>query len=119
MTTAMETALRNTYLARIIEALLAAGEQTLQVGSNEISLPCVDAEGNEAFVNIKVSVPRGTRVDGGYAPYDGFAAAEAYAIDLKEKEEKRKATEAKKAAKIAADKAKREAKAAKAKADGE
>ena len=118
MTTAMETALRTSRLNQIVKALTDAGEEVLFVGTNEITIPCVDADGNEGFVNVKVSVPRGTRNgDGTYDPYDGYAVAEFFANDQKEKAEKKKATEAKKAAKIAADKAKREAKAAKAAAE--
>ena len=115
--TALESALRNDFLTKLISAL--ADEEVLRVGSNEIAIPCVDAAGNDAWVNVKVSTPRGTRNgDGGYNPYDGYAAAEDYALDCAEKAEKRKVAEEKKAAKIAKDKAKREAAKA-AREDGE
>ena len=115
--TALESALRNDFLAKLISAL--ADEEVLRVGSNEIAIPCVDAAGNDAWVNVKVSTPRGTRNgDGGYNPYDGYAAADDYALDCAEKAEKRKVAEEKKAAKIAKDKTKREAVKA-AQEDGE
>lgn len=117
--TARETALRNDFLSKLIALL--TDEEVLRVGSNEISIPCVDAEGNDAWVNVKVSTPRGTRNgDGGYNDYDGYAAAEDYALDCAEKAEKRKVAEEKKAAKIAADAKRRAEKAAKkAEKDGE
>ena len=94
MTTAMETALRTARLNQIVKALTDAGEEVLFVGTNEITIPCVDADGNEGFVNVKVSVPRGTRNgDGTYDPYDGYAVAEFFANDQKEKAEKKKAME--------------------------
>lgn len=110
--TAKEKELRERYLALLTSAL--ADEECLAVSANEIAIPCLDAEGNESCVIVKVSTPRGSRNgDGSYTPYDPYAAAEDYKLDVAEKLEKKKATEAKKAAKIAADKAKREAKAAK------
>ena len=106
--TARETALRSDFMTRLIA--LFPDEEILRVGSNEIAIPCIDAEGYEAWVNVKVSTPRGTRDgNGGYNDYDGYAAAEEYKAECEIKEEKRKAAEAKKAAKIAKDKAKREA----------
>ena len=65
----------------------------------------------------KVSIPRGTRNGNGYDPYDGYAAAEDYKIDLAEKAEKKAAAEAKKAAKIAKDQKAREEKKALAEAN--
>ena len=67
---------------------------------------------------IKVSIPRGTRNgEGGYTPYDGYAVAEDYQIDLQEKAQKKADAEAKKQAKIAKDKAKRAEKEALAEAN--
>ena len=115
----LETALRKDYLAFITEALSNQREiDALSVGPSEIAIPCLDADGNEAWVLVKVSVPRGTRNgEGGYDPYDGYAVAEDYALDLAEKAEKKKASEAKKQAKIEKDKAKRAEKAALAEAN--
>ena len=115
----LETALRKTYLEMIKSMLSEQCEiDALSVSASEMAVPCLDAEGNEAWVLIKVSVPRGTRNgEGGYDPYDGYAVAEDYAIDLAEKAEKKKASEAKKQAKIAKDQAKRAEKAALAEAN--
>lgn len=115
----LETALRNTYLD-LIRNMVSEKVETdaLTVSASELAIPCLDAEGNEKFVLIKVSIPRGTRNgEGGYDPYDGYAVAEDYAIDCEEKAQKKADAEAKKQAKIARDKAKREEKKAVAEAN--
>ena len=115
----LETALRNTYLD-MIRNMVATQVETdaLTVSASELAIPCLDAEGNEKFVLIKVSIPRGTRNgEGGYDPYDGYAVAEDYAIDLQEKAEKKAEAEAKKQAKIARDQKAREEKKALAEAN--
>jgi hypothetical protein len=110
----LETKLRNTYLDLIREMVSTQVEtDALTVGASELAIPCVDDEGNETFVLIRVSVPRGTRNgNGGYDPYDGYAVAEDYAIDCEEKAKKKADSEAKKQAKIARDQKKREEKKA-------
>lgn len=100
--------LRNSYLTLISDYLKDKGEEILVTGSNEICLPCVDAEGNDEFLVITFKVPTGSR-DGD--PYDGYSIAEDYAMKQTAKAEKAKESAAKKAAKIAKDKADREAKA--------
>ena len=115
----LETALRNTYLD-LIRTMVSEQVDTdaLAVSASELAIPCLDAEGNEKFVLIKVSIPRGTRNgEGGYDPYDGYAAAEDYAQDLQEKAEKKADAEAKKQAKIARDQKAREEKKALAEAN--
>ena len=115
----LETALRNTYLD-LIRTMVSEQVETdaLAVSASELAIPCLDAEGNEKFVLIKVSIPRGTRNgEGGYDPYDGYAAAEDYAQDLQEKAEKKADAEAKKQAKIARDQKAREEKKALAEAN--
>lgn len=112
--TAIERELRGRYLVMLNELLSNANEELLEVSANEYAIPCLDAEGNETCVIIKVSVPRGTRNgDGSYTPYDCYAVAEQYADECKEKEEKKKVADEKKAAKIASDAKKRAEKAAK------
>ncbi len=105
--------LRNSYLTLVSDFLKEKGEEILVTGSNEICLPCVDAEGNDEFVVITFKVPTGSR-DGD--PYDGYGIAEDYAMKCEAKAEKAKETARKKAEKIAKDKADREARA-KAKAE--
>ena len=106
----LETKLRNTYLDMISEMVSNQVEtDALPVSASELAIPCLDEEGNEKFVLIKVSIPRGTRNgEGGYNPYDGYAAAEDYAIDCQEKAQKKADAEAKKQAKIAHDQKVRE-----------
>ena len=114
----LETALRNKYLSFISQVISQEMEiDALSVSASELAIPCLDAEGNEKFVLIKVSIPRGTRNGaGGYEPYDGYTAAEDYALDCEEKKAKKEASEAKKQAKIARDEAKRAEKKAVAEA---
>lgn len=115
----METMIRNDFLALIAKAIEAEKEtDALPVSANEIAVPCLDAEGNEAWAVIKVSIPRGTRNGkGGYEPYDGYAIAEDYQIDLEEKAQKKAKAEEKKQAKIAKDQKVREEKKALAEAN--
>ena len=115
----LETALRNTYLSFISQTISQEMEtDVLTVSASELAVPCLDDEGNEKFVLIKVSIPRGTRNgSGGYDPYDGYAVAEDYAEDCKEKAQKKADAEAKKQAKIAKDEQKRAEKKALAEAN--
>ena len=74
----LETALRNKFLSFISDTISQEMEtDVLPVSASEVTIPCLDEEGNEKFVLIKVSIPRGTRNgQGGYDPYDGYAVAE-------------------------------------------
>ena len=114
----LETALRNKFLSFITDSISQNMEtDVLPVSASELAIPCLDDEDNEKFVLIKVSIPRGTRNgQGGYDPYDGYAAAEDFAADLEEKAAKKEASEAKKQAKIAADEKRRAEKKAMAEA---
>ena len=111
----LREALRLGMLEKVSAFLTAEGEEVLRTNSNEIALPCVDADGNDDFIVITFKVPTGQRGDDGEA-YDGYGEAEAYAMKVAEKTAKAKEAAAKKAAKIAKDKAEREARA-KAKAE--
>lgn len=115
----LETKLRNQYLDMISEMISNQMEtDALPVSASELAIPCLDEEGNEKFVLIKVSIPRGTRNgEGGYDPYDGYAVAEDYAQDCVEKAQKKADAEAKKQAKIARDQKAREEKKALAEAN--
>lgn len=98
---------RAEYLKVVSEYLTNIGEEVLITGSNELTLPCVDSDGNDIFVTITFKVPVGSR-DG--EPYDGYAMAEDYKMKQTAKAEKAREAAEKKAAKIAKDKALREAK---------
>ena len=99
----LESEIRSRLFAAILPVLREMGEEPLAVSNSEYTFPVVDSEGNEAFANLKISIPRGTRSEDGYIPYDGYAAAEEYAAELEDKrlrsaakeEKKRKAEEEK------------------------
>ena len=101
-------ALRNQYLNLITELLAGADEEVLRVKSNEIAIPCVDAEGNDSYVVVTIKVPTGSR-DGDV--YDGYGEAESYAIKCRQNAEKAQKAAEEKARKIARDQAMREQKA--------
>ena len=115
----LENALRNQFLTFVTEQVQTNFDtDVLAVSASELAIPCLDAEGNEKFVLIKISIPRGTRNgEGGYDPYDGYAVAEDYAQDCVEKAQKKADAEAKKQAKIARDQKAREEKKALAEAN--
>lgn len=110
---ATNDALRLDYTNKLVEALASLGEEVLRVGSNEIAIPVVDAEGEDNFVTFTVKVPTGSR-DGD--AYDGYSMAQDYAMRQEEKKAKAEKAAADKARKIARDekmrKQKAEAKAA-------
>ena len=84
----------------------------------DFAIPCLDEEGNEKWILVKVSIPRGSRNgEGGYDPYDGYSVAEDYQFDLADKAKKKRAAEEQKAKKIAADEKKRAEKKALAEAN--
>ncbi len=115
----LETALRNRFIALVKDMVNEKVDaDALPISASELVIPCLDDEGNEKWVQIKVSIPRGTRNgEGGYNPYDGYAAAEDYTLDCEEKAAKKEAAEAKKQAKIARDEKKRAEKKALAEAN--
>ena len=99
---ALETAIRNNILAIVRKAIeTELNTDALTVSASEIALPVVDAEGNEKFAIVKVSIPRGTRNGNGYDAYDGYAAADDYKAEQEEKAARKAANEAKKAQAIA------------------
>ena len=96
---ATNDALRNQYIDAVMKMLADAGEDVLRVGSNEIAIPVVDAEGEDNYVVFVVKVPTGSR-DG--EAYDAYGLAQEYTMKQAEKKEK-----AEKAAAKAAEKAKK------------
>ena len=71
---------RDGILTKIAEYLEAEYDTYVrQVASGEYTMLVPDEEGNKVYVNVKVSVPRGTRNgEGGYNPYDGYQLARNY-----------------------------------------
>lgn len=102
--TALDNELRAVYTEKVIELFTAQDEDVLRTGSSEIAFPVVDSEGNEKFVVISIKVPKGERKDG-YVPYDGYSVAEEYAINQREKADKKAKADEAKRKKIAQDEA--------------
>ena len=94
---ALNDKIRAYYLEKVKEFFADIGEEVLVTGSGEICMPCVDAEGNEKWVQFVVKVPTGTH-DG--EPFDGYSLAEDYEMKLHEKAEKAKEAARKKAEKM-------------------
>lgn len=115
----LETKLRNQFLTLINKAIETNLEtDVLPVSASELTIPCLDEEGNERWILIKVSVPRGARDgQGGYIPYDGYSIAKVYAKECEEKTEKKAKAEANKQKKIEHDQKVRAEKAALAEAN--
>ena len=91
---------RAQYMEAVRTAMVATGDEVLQVASNELAIPVVDSEGNEKWVVLTIKVPTGSR-DGD--AYDGYSMQEDY--QLKQAAKTAKAEE--KARKAERDKAKR------------
>ena len=108
--TALNTTLRNDVLRTVMELVSKHYDvDSLAVSTSAFTIPVVDAEGNEKFAKITVSIPRGTRNgDGGYDEYDGYAEADNFRMDQEDKAAKKAKREAEKEA----ERAKREAKKA-------
>lgn len=83
--TALDKSLRESYFQTIIKTLTDAGEQILQTGGNAMAFPVVDEAGNDKWIEIVVKVPRGEKIEGGYAGYDGYEVAENYRLEQEEK----------------------------------
>lgn len=88
--TALDTALRNRILNLVADFLATELDaDRINVGTSEISFPVVDDAGNEKYVNVKVSIPRGKRDgNGGYIPYNAYDERDAFNEDLKRKQAK-------------------------------
>jgi len=113
----LATAKREEVLAMFTQYLTDLGEEVMRESGNAIVFPTTDEQGNEMFVKVAVSIPRGDR--SGEA-YDGYAAAADYKTHCEKviaDREQRNRENAEKTAKAkerqAAAKAKKDAEAAK------
>ena len=104
---------RDEILAQLAQFLTNEGEEILRVSGNAIAFPTVDAEGNEIFARLTLSIPRGDR--SGEA-YDAYGEATQYqehceevAANKARKEKEKQEAAKKRAEKAAAAKAKKEA----------
>lgn len=99
------TNIMNEFRDMLVENM---GEDCLTIGSNKYAIPFVDEDGNEKWLTVTFTVPKGTR-DGD--EFDGYSMQEEYEMKCKEKAERAKKAAEEKAKKIAKAKAEREAKA--------
>lgn len=110
----LTTKKREDTIAMLMEILADLGEDVMREGGNSIVYPSTDDGGNELFIKIAVSIPRGDR--SGEA-YDGYAAATDYKIHLEEVAANRAQREKENAVKAAKAKERREAAQAKKEAE--
>ena len=92
---ALETEIRNNILSFLTKSMSEQFDaDVLDISARELVMPVVDAEGNEKYALIKVSIPRGSRDgNGGYNAYNGYAAHDEWEMekaDKADKEAKRK-----------------------------
>ena len=115
MTKSQLTTKKREDVLELIQGLLAElGEEVMRESGNALVFPSTDDEGNELFVKIAVSIPRGDRTG---EAYDGYAAAEDYKVHQEEVAAKRAQRAKENAEKAAKAKAKREALMAKKQAE--
>ena len=86
--------LRAKYMEKLIEAISTfdPDEELLKAKSNEIAIPTVNCNGDDAWVVLVVKVPKCKNGDG----YDGYEMAQEYIMKVEEKERKAKEKEKKK-----------------------
>lgn len=108
-----ENEIRNMVFEIIVPTLAEElGTDGMQVSASEFTFPILDREGNEIFANVKVTIPRGSRCDGAFEPYDGYAMAEDWQFVNAERQRKKEQVEKKKAEAEAERERKRRAKKA-------
>lgn len=103
--TELETELKKRFFDVITKALTEQGEEILQIDKATFCIPTLDADGNEAWVRVKVDIPHGQR--GGDA-FDGYAEKENFLLEMRMKAEKNARIAEEKARKIERDKKRRE-----------
>ena len=91
---ALREAIKEEWVDFLSEVIQRRGDETLQTASNEFAVPVVDSEGGEHYVVITIKIPTGSR-DGD--AYDGYAAAEDYAMKCEAKRAKQAEKERKSA----------------------
>lgn len=96
---------RNEVIEKIKELFYTDGEEIMQVKSNKLAFPFVNSEGSDEFIEITVSVPRGSRDK---EPYDAYALADEFQAKLEKDSERQAKRDEAKQKKIAQDKKKRE-----------
>ena len=80
---------RNEVLNLLKDFLKKLEEDVMQTGTNEISFPCVLDNGDDETIQIKVSIPTGTRGRNGETePFDPYTAHEDFMQKMRDKKEK-------------------------------
>lgn len=100
--------IRSGFIDNVQTMIENQGYEVLETASNEICIPIVNEERDEAFLVITFKIPKGSR-DG--EAYDGYAMAEEFKIKCDEKARKVAEAQRKKAEKIERDRKAREEKA--------
>lgn len=113
--TALDNELRAKTVDSVFNMLASSGEEVLRISGNVIAFPTVDSEGNDAWIEMTIKVPKGERLGKGlgFIGYDGYSLADAYAKKVAQDEAdaaKRKAENEAKATKAAERRAKVEQK---------
>ena len=88
------------FLVKLQELLSSENEDVLRVASGALALPFVNANGDDEWLKVTISVPTGTREG---EPYDGYADADNFKLETTVKAEKAEQTAAAKAKKILKD----------------
>lgn len=107
MTVKTQNEIREEFIAKLASLMGQEGMDCLRVASNQVAFPIVAGD-EEGYIRLTIAIPKGTRVEGGYEPYDGYQEAENYREEMEMKKEIAKEKEAKKQKKISKDKARRE-----------
>ena len=90
MKLAVANAIRAAFVAKLTAFFTDAGEDIGLISSNVFNFPIVTEDGEEAWVEISVKVPKGTKDE----EYDGYARREQYDIACQEKADKKAKREA-------------------------
>lgn len=91
---------RDELVKKLLLYLISESEDAMQVASNKVSFPFVNTLGNEYFIELTISIPKGSR-DG--TPYDAYELAVEYKDNVKRKAETAKRALELKQAKIKRD----------------
>lgn len=95
MKLAVANAIRAEYVDKIGKFMTENEEDIGMISSNCFNFPIVTEDGEEAWVEVTVKVPKGTKDE----EYDGYARREQYQISCQEKADKKAKREAESKAK--------------------
>ena len=78
----LDIELREGIISRLTDFLASSNEEVLRTSNTTIAIPTVDSEGNDTYIELAVKVPKGAKIEGGYAGYNGHEVAAEYAEDV-------------------------------------